>query len=325
MNINEFEIPTKSDGRNQQQYQQQQYRQQYRPQYQQQHQQYPYPIQRRRYPPNPPKKKKFSSSVLYIVTVTIFLIVTLLNRCTCTCNYNEFSELRGGGGIINDVNFEPSLETADDYESTYVSLRDIYDMIVWLDAGHGGIDGGTSAMLNGIMYLEKDIALDIVLMTYELFNESTSGIKAMLSRSEDVFIHRSERVPLWNDSADLVVSVHIDFYEGVTAPYVYGIQVNFDGNFDEAGNTSRININAEQFAQIMQNHLVQETGARDRQIRGNRNFIICAESTMPALLIETGFMSNQAELALLVTEAYQRQIAVAIYNAIVEAFTFPRV
>ena len=324
MNINEFLITEDESNTNNgnQQYRQQQY--QYPQQRYPQHQQYPQqPRPMRRRPPQPPPKRKKLplNLILHVITIIVFLIVTLSNRCTCTCDQNEASTLNTVFGIAPEIPDE-SYDMTDDEEDTYISLRDIYDRIVWLDAGHGGIDGGTSGALNGITFLEKDIVLDIVLMAYELFNNSASGIKAMLTRSEDVFVHRTERVPMWNDVADLVVSVHVDFYEGVTASYVYGIQVNFNENFDETRNPSRANVNAEQFAQIMQNHLIQATGARDRQIRGNRNFIICNDSIMPALLIETGFMSNQAELALLVTEAYQRQIATAIYNAVVEAFDF---
>ena len=199
-----------------------------------------------------------------------------------------------------------------------LTLRERYSKIVWLDAGHGGIDGGTSAMHNGVMYLEKDIALNIVLMVYEMFEQSDSGIKAFLTRSSDIFVPLHDRPKMWNDSADLVVSVHVDYYEGPTAHQVSGVQVNY---YDTV-NTGRVNLTNAQFAQIIQDHLVQETGARDRRIRGDRAFIVCSHSTMPALLVETGFMSNPEELALLVTQEYQRQIAFAIYNAIVEAFEF---
>jgi len=200
------------------------------------------------------------------------------------------------------------------------TLQERYNKIVWLDAGHGGSDGGTSAIFNNNTYLEKDIALNIVLMVYEMFEQSNSGVSAFLSRSGDEHIPASNRSGIWNGSADLVVSVHVDYYEGPTAHQVSGIQVNYYGN--SAVNTGRVNLSNAQFAQIMQDHLVSETGARDRRIRGDRPFLVCSQSTMPALLIETGFMSNPEELALLVTEEYQRKIAVAIYNAIVEAFGF---
>ena len=207
-----------------------------------------------------------------------------------------------------------------------VETLEQYERIVWLDAGHGGIyggahgvgDPGTYTWLNDQRIYEKDIALDIVLMVYEMFRHSNSGIKVMLTRSEDVYVYRFDRPDLWNDSADLVVSVHINYYDGPTASTVSGIEVHFDGTSDE--NTGRVNITNEQFAQIMQDNLVAETGARNRGTRGQYNWIITRRSTMPVALIEAGFMSNQEELALLVTPEYQMKIATAIYNGIVEAF-----
>ena len=102
-----------------------------------------------------------------------------------------------------------------------------------------------------------------------------------------------------------------------------GVQVNFCN--EKEINTGRIDISDARLAQILQNHLVAETGARDRGTRGNREFIITAHSTMPAVLIETGFMSNNEELAKLLTAEYRQAIARAIYNGIVEALGYPRV
>jgi N-acetylmuramoyl-L-alanine amidase len=213
----------------------------------------------------------------------------------------------------------PNNAHGQDPDNAYVSiLRQTHDKIVWLDAGHGGIDGGTQGTVDGVTYFEKDIALNIVLMVHEMFENSDSGVTAFLLRDKDEYVHWGERPAIWNDSADLTVSVHLDFFEGESAQQVSGVQVNF---FDDgSGTTGRLNITRSHFAQILQDHLVRETGARDRRIRGDREFTVCVRSTMPAVLIEAGFMSNDAELRLLVTDDYQRSIARAIYNGIVEAF-----
>ncbi|MCL1788051.1 MAG: N-acetylmuramoyl-L-alanine amidase [Defluviitaleaceae bacterium] len=219
------------------------------------------------------------------------------------------------------------MQSFEEYESHHAPkppYRDTYPKIVWLDAGHGGRDTGTYVTLNGVRIYEKDIALDIVLRVYELFRQSDSGVKAFLTRADDSHVQLSHRPNLWNNTptmvakADLVVSVHVDYYEGETAQTVSGIQVNYYSN--QAQNTGRVDITGGQFAQILQNHLVNETGARDRNIRGDRGFAILAESAMPAVIIETGFMSNSEELAKLMTEAYRMSIARGIYEGIVEAF-----
>ena len=217
------------------------------------------------------------------------------------------------------------------YESSIIDIlpyRDRYHIIVWLDAGLGGFDIGTYVMRGDMRIYEKDITLDIVLRIYELFQQSNSGVRVFLTRADDSHVSLSSRTNLWNDTeymvakADLVVSVHVDYYEGSTAQAVSGVQVNYYRN--QLGNTGRVDITNAQFAQILQDQLVNETGARDRQIRGDRGFTILEGSTMPAVLIETGFMSNSEELARLLTEEYRMLIARAIYNGIVEAFGFPR-
>jgi len=203
------------------------------------------------------------------------------------------------------------------WETTNMDLHDNGQKIIWLDAGHGGFDVGTYAVINGLRVYEKDITLAIVLKAYELFQESNL-VQVFLTRKDDSYVNLASRPALWNEgSADLMVSVHVDFYDGPTAQAVSGIQVNYCQN--KIGNTGRTNITDAQFAQIMQTQLINRTGARDRQIRGDREFVIPTDSTMPAILIEAGFMSNRNELAKLLTPNYQMLIAKAIYNGILEA------
>jgi len=205
-------------------------------------------------------------------------------------------------------------------ESTSIDLYNESQKIIWLDAGHGGFDVGTYAVINGLRVYEKDITLAIVLKAYELLQESNL-VQVFLTRTDDSYVNLANRPTLWNESnADLVVSVHVDFYDGSTAQAVSGIQVNYCQN--KAYNTGRINIIDAQFAQIMQNQLISRTGARDRHIRGDREFVIPTDSTMPTVLIEAGFMSNRNELAKLLTPNYQMLIATAIYNGILEAIEF---
>jgi len=223
---------------------------------------------------------------------------------------------------------------ADTYTNTYGkkephSLRsfsahqeDNY-IIVWLDAGHGGEDPGTYTFVDGQRIYEKDIALEIVLMTYALFNESDSGIRIYLTRNDDSHMFARYRINQWNQTphtiakADLVVSIHADYYEGRTSQSVYGIRSFYNQN--KRGNTGRLDITAAQFAQTLQGHLIETTGARCRGINGNRGLLIPTYSTMPAVLIEVGFLSHHDELSRLMTAEYRQLIAQAIYSGIVAA------
>jgi len=257
-------------------------------------------------------QKKFKSAIILIATMFCFAI--FLSGCNAFVN----------AGSANAAN-ATSVTRQQLEQSESIPHVDMGSIIVWLDAGHGGFDVGTYVVLDacGTVINEKDIALAIVLKAYELFQKSDSGVSVFLSRADDSYINIHDRTPLWNytaTKADLVVSVHVDFYEGPTAQTVSGIQVNYYQN--NASNTGRVDITSRQFAQILQNNLVYETGARDRSVRGDRRFIVPANSTMPAVLIETGFMSNDGELSKLLTEEYRMSIATAIYSGIVEAIRF---
>lgn len=252
-------------------------------------------------------QKKFENAIVTVVTIFCFAIF-----------------LSGCNAFVNAGNTNTTSATLQQLEERdVVPYVDMDSVIVWLDAGHGGFDVGTYVVLDecGTVINEKDITLAIVLKVYELFQKSDSGVNVFLSRADDSYVNIHDRPLLWNYNntakADLVVSVHVDFYEGPTAQTVSGIQVNYYQN--NANNTGRVDITNRQFAQILQDNLVHETGARDRFVRGDRGFIIPANSTMPAVLIETGFMSNNDELSKLMTEEYRMSIATAIYNSIVEA------
>ena len=259
---------------------------------------------------NPRKKLRYSIRIV-IPALTVLCVIVFLRHIA--------------SAVYTVAVPGPRIENSDMYFSSNED-EDNDSIIVWLDAGHGGADIGTYVMHNGVRVYEKDITLSIVLKVYELFQQSQSDVKILLTRSDDSYMHRHNRIRQWNYTAytiakaDLVVSVHVDFYEGPTAQQVCGIQVNYYQN--KYGNTGRVAITDRHFAQIMQDNMISSTGARDRSIRGDRRFSIPVLSTMPAILIETGFMSNYNELSKLLTTEYQMSIAEAIYNGIVEAAMF---
>ena len=259
-------------------------------------------------------------SALLCIAVCLFVVYILTSCSNGPSPASGFS--RNQTSRHYRANPNPTLMELYDYKAGtgLIHREPNYGMIVWLDAGHGGIDSGTRAMVDGEVHLEKDIVLNIVLKAYEIFGSSDSGIKAFLTRTGDTHIPAAYRPYLWNGLADLVVSVHVDYFEGPSAYQVCGVQVNFYDN--GYVNTGGANITSAKFAQIMQDHLVYQTGARDRNIRGDRSFAICAGSTIPVVLVEAGFMSNPEELALLITAEYQWKIAMAIYYAVVEASGF---
>lgn len=167
-----------------------------------------------------------------------------------------------------------------------------------IDAGHGGKDPGA---INGT-YKEADAALDIsYLLAEELIKK---GYKAIMTRSDDTFIELYDRCKISNyHNADLFISIHLNASTNKSA---YGIETWCHTN----------SIRGNQFASIVQNALIGELQARDRGVKQSSGLCVLKHTKAPAILIETGFISNDDERKKLFDSEYQKQIIKAIIRAI---------
>lgn len=172
--------------------------------------------------------------------------------------------------------------------------------LVVIDAGHGGEDSG--CLRAGIM--EKDINLAIARLVKEKL--AAKGYRVMMTRDEDVTVTLEERVRLANENgAALFISIHQNAYEDAE---VDGIEVWY--NEDKGtGEDKRL-------ALLVGQQTIKETQARQREFRGNSEMYGVVNTTMPACLIETGFLSNRREREKLITAEYQEQIAEGITRGI---------
>jgi len=200
---------------------------------------------------------------------------------------------------------------------TAVNPRDIFDRILILDPGHGGHDIGAPAV-GGIR--ESDIVLAISLYLYELFQQSNSGIKVYMTRTDDSSVDIAQRVQTANMVGDMLLSVHTNTYPNLTS--VAGTETLYS---DESamyryGNSGRFDMQNSAFSQIVQNHLVAELGTRDRGIVPRTDLHLINASTVPTAYAEIDFKTNPQALANLTNSAYQQRVALALYRGIVEAF-----
>ena len=260
----------------------------------------------------------------------------LQNRYTLTLPHGAtglgFGSMYIGDGYISSVNlrqdafghtqivFETArvmtffiYETATEYIIRSYLPRQMHPFIVVIDPGHGGQQPGTSHF--GVV--EKDLVLTISHMVMEHLDRNPN-IQAYMTRHADVTTLNSWRAEFANEKgADLFVSIHANAVNN--RPHVNGIETWFVDHPRESGwqFTSRM------FATIMQRNMVRVTGAVDRglmQSQGARQIIVLRDTYMPAALVEVGFLTNQEEAARLATYEYQRMLARAIYEGIVEAF-----
>ncbi len=188
------------------------------------------------------------------------------------------------------------------------SLNGKTNYTVVIDAGHGGIDGGTQSS-DGI--LEKDINLKIALMMRDILN--SFGIKTVMTRVSDISIHSEgiegirnqkvsdikNRLQIIESTPDaLFVSIHQNFF---TQEKYSGAQVFYSGNNPES----------EKLANAVRSSIIlnQQKGNTREIKKSGKEIYLLNHTSVPAIMLECGFLSNEREAKLLANEAYQRQIA----------------
>ncbi len=183
------------------------------------------------------------------------------------------------------------------------------DILVALDAGHGGEDEGSSRA--GV--LEKTVNMQIV-QEVEAQLEAM-GYQVLLVREEDEELLLEERVQIANEArADIYVSIHQNACEEKVSA-VTGVEVWYNAEKAEDG--------SKRLAQLIHSDLVLYTQAKDRGIVEDESLVVIRETDMPACLVETGFLSNAAERELLVKTEYQQRIAEGIVSGI-DLYFFPK-
>ena len=191
--------------------------------------------------------------------------------------------------------------------------RDVRPFIVVIDPGHGGWDPGTHH--NGIR--EMDLVLTISHKVMELVN-ANPFITGYMTRSDNTGVANMRRAEFANElGADLFISVHANAAEHpnrTVNPTVHGIETWYNSSETNSSMSNR------ELAAILQRNMVSATGAASRGLRNGPGLVVVRETYMPAALVEVGFLTNPQEAARLASASYQWQLALAIYNSIVEVF-----
>lgn len=189
--------------------------------------------------------------------------------------------------------------------------RKIYENIVVLDAGHGGKDHG--AKHRGTK--EKNINFQIIYtLAKQLFDSPDSNVKAYWSRHNDTFISLSARARFASQvGADLFVSLHMNSAFRRSAN---GMEVYYSINNNKTtsnGLSSRI------LAHRMHYRLNYDLSIPSRGVK-KAGFYVIKYNTVPAILIELGFLSGTHDYSKLISPSYQKRAAQSIYDCISDVF-----
>ena len=200
--------------------------------------------------------------------------------------------------------------------------------ILVIDAGHGGKDPGA---VNG-KNQEKSINLNVALKMGKLIEENCKDVKVIYTRKTDVFVELYKRADIANKAgADMFISIHTNSAKSKAAngaeTYLLGVEENrtsanlnaaleenkaillendyqahyegYDPNSPESMIIFEFMQNEYQkeslkMAQFTQNQMVGSAKRPDRGVH-QAGYLVLWKSTMPSILIELGFISNDAE------------------------------
>ncbi len=214
---------------------------------------------------------------------------------------------------------------------------------VVIDAGHGGHDSGCLGASN----YEKTVCLSIALKVGELIKSSFPNVKVVYTRDKDVFVELHERAAIANrNKADLFICIHANS----ASPSAYGAETYVLGlhktdsqkqvaerensiiklEQDKGARYKNIDLSPDAligiqlqmsvyldqsilFAERLQSEF-KAIGRHDRGVR-QAGFLVLHQTTMPSVLIETGFLTNPSEEQFLGSKDGQVQMATSIFKA----------
>lgn len=206
--------------------------------------------------------------------------------------------------------YAPALyETDMGYFISLAEPKDVYDKIIVLDAGHGGIDEGTSSAKG---HHEKDYTLMVLQELKKLMDKT--DIKVYYTRLSDQKVTKAARTELANKlEADIFISIHCNSSEKGDGR-AYGIEALYSKR--KLLNSSLGN---KKLSKILLDSVAKEVDNKKRGVIRREGLYIMHHSDVPASIIEIGYMSNKSDLKYILSKSGRKKVAKGIYKGIMEA------
>lgn len=246
----------------------------------------------------------------------------------------------------NSASSQPAITHDTPITVSHKPNKSLRDVIVVLDAGHGGKDPGAKGPRNS---REKHVVLAITLKLKQLIDRQP-GMRAVLTRSGDYYVGLRDRLDIARKyNGDIFVSIHADAFNN---PHSSGASVfalsqrgatseaarwiaekeNYSelggvnlGDLDDINGvvrsvlidlsqTATINSSLEMGGRVLGqlNHFTRLHNHRVEQAR----FMVLKSPDIPSILVETGFISNPVEERNLTSSSYQTRLSQAIFDGL---------
>lgn len=178
--------------------------------------------------------------------------------------------------------------------------------VVLLDPGHGGKDVGTQS-ISKPRCQEKN--LNLMTAKFVKMFLQRRGYRVLMTREDDTFISLDKRVQIANEVKPMIfVSIH---YNAAPSSEAKGVEIFYHVSKDNKERTTA----SHKLAQSILKQVLFQTKALSRGVK-NGNYLVIRDTKIPAVLVEGGFVTNEAELQLLKDPTYLKRLAWGISKGI---------
>ncbi|MFC5604834.1 N-acetylmuramoyl-L-alanine amidase [Sporosarcina koreensis] len=241
-------------------------------------------------------------SVDYPVTKNLFSGYPV--DVTYTVGNWAYAKVGNGYGFIHSEYLstdQPSISNIKDpidVITEIIGKKALGQLTVVIDPGHGGKDPGAV----GNKMSEKEVVLDISKRAKKYFQGTPINVK--LTRETDVFIELADRVKFAKqNNADLFISVHANAFNGKAS----GIETYY---YSAARNTNVQESKA--LSTYIQKRMLEAWNLPDRSVQ-SKSLHVIRENSMPATLIEVGFIDNAKDAQYIASPAHRETMAKAVF------------
>ncbi|UPW83724.1 N-acetylmuramoyl-L-alanine amidase [Lysinibacillus sp. Ag94] len=180
------------------------------------------------------------------------------------------------------------------------------DRIIIIDPGHGGSDPGTSYG----SITEKDITLKV--STLVKGKLEAAGAKVLMPRTGDTFSPPQKHIDFAHDNyGEIFVSIHVNSADSTKAKGTETYYAKTPGDMYQEDI---------ELATFVNNQIVKNVNMENRKVR-QKNYTVVANTIIPSILVELGFLTNSEDRAKLTDDKYLELFAESIYKGILEYYS----
>lgn len=257
-----------------------------------------------------------SNNGKYKITVEscILLVTLIIISCLYTAGISKSSdEVKDDSNKDNVVQEEEKKQDSTKkntiFDKSDYKAKGFKSYTIVIDAGHGGKDEGASS--NNGKYKEKTCNLAIVKKLKRMLDQT--DIKVIYTRLDDRYVTKKKRVTAANGKkADLFISIHCNASGNIHSK-AYGVETLYARTKgDNKYMTNR------KLSHILLNSVSKSSSNKARKIIRREDLFVLRHTSMPAAIVETGYMSNKKDMDYIHSEKGQYEIADGVYKGIIK-------